>query len=175
MYDGGGASASQGRFDRALNEKAIEAEHIVHASLTEGLDPNWPFGNSILEQVFKVYKQKELLEDAIIIYRIQRAPERRVFYIDVGNMPSHMAMSFVERVKNEIHQRRIPSKTGGGVNIMDTTYNPLRLMKTFLYSRRACSKVDTLGGINHEIDDPKYFTNKLFLACVYSSYLPNRR
>ena len=75
IYDGSGGATAQGRFDRALNEKAIEAEHIVHASLTEGLDPNWPFGNSILEQVFKVFKQKELLEDAIIIYRIQRAPE----------------------------------------------------------------------------------------------------
>ena len=108
IYDGSGGATAQGRFDRALNEKAVEAEHIVHASLTEGLDPNWPFGNSILEQVFKVSKQKELLEDAIIIHLIQRAPERRVFYIDVGNMSHHMAMSFVERVKNEIHQRRIP-------------------------------------------------------------------
>src|SRR5210317_1011412 len=178
QYDGSGGSSAQGRFDRALNEKAIEAEHIVHASLTEGLDPNWPFGNSILEQVFKVYKQKELLEDAIIIYRIQRAPERRVFYIDVGNMPSHMAMSFVERVKNEIHQRRIPSKTGGGVNIMDTTYNPLSTNEDYFFPQTAegrGSKVDTLpGGTNlGEIDDLKYFTNKLFRGLrIPSSYLP---
>jgi len=178
LYDGSGGATAQGRFDRALNEKAIEAQHIVHASLTEGLDPNWPFGNSILEQVFKVYKQKELLEDAIIIYRIQRAPERRVFYIDVGNMPSHMAMSFVERVKNEIHQRRIPSKTGGGVNIMDTTYNPLSTNEDYFFSQTAegrGSKVDTLpGGTNlGEIDDLKFFTNKLFRGLrIPSSYLP---
>ena len=178
QYDGSGGSSAQGRFDRALNEKAIEAEHIVHASLTEGLDPNWPFGNSILEQVFKVYKQKELLEDAIIIYRIQRAPERRVFYIDVGNMPSHMAMSFVERVKNEIHQRRIPSKTGGGVNIMDTTYNPLSTNEDYFFPQTAegrGSKVETLpGGTNlGEITDLKYFTNKLFRALrIPASYLP---
>jgi hypothetical protein len=75
------------------------------------------FGQSVLEQVFKVFKQKELLEDAIIIYRVQRAPERRVFYIDVGNMPTHLAMQFVERVKNEINQRRIPT-TAGGANIL---------------------------------------------------------
>jgi hypothetical protein len=178
LYDGSGGATAQGRFDRALNEKAIEAQHIVHASLTEGLDPNWPFGNSILEQVFKVYKQKELLEDAIIIYRIQRAPERRVFYIDVGNMPSHMAMSFVERVKNEIHQRRIPSKTGGGVNIMDTTYNPLSTNEDYFFPQTAegrGSKVDTLpGGTNlGEIDDLKFFTNKLFRGLrIPSSYLP---
>ena len=178
QYSGGGGTSAQGRFDRALNEKAIEAEHIVHASLTEGLDTNWPFGNSILEQVFKVFKQKELLEDAIIIYRIQRAPERRVFYIDVGNMPSHMAMSFVERVKNEIHQRRIPSKTGGGTNIMDTTYNPLSTNEDYFFPQTAegrGSKVDTLpGGTNlGEIDDLKFFTNKLFRGLrIPSSYLP---
>ena len=178
IYDGSGGATAQGRFDRALNEKAVEADHIVHASLTEGLDPNWPFGNSILEQIFKVFKQKELLEDAIIIYRIQRAPERRVFYIDVGNMPSHMAMSFVERVKNEIHQRRIPSKTGGGVNIMDTTYNPLSTNEDYFFPQTAegrGSKVDTLpGGTNlGEIDDLKFFTNKLFRGLrIPSSYLP---
>ena len=178
MYDGSGGATAQGRFDKALNERAIEAEHVVHCSLTEGLDANWPFGNSILEQVFKVYKQKELLEDAIIIYRIQRAPERRVFYIDVGNMPSHMAMSFVERVKNEIHQRRIPSKTGGGVNIMDTTYNPLSTNEDYFFPQTAegrGSKVETLpGGTNlGEIDDLKYFTNKLFRGLrIPSSYLP---
>ena len=115
------------RFSQAQNEQTVNAEHILHLSLTEGLDFSWPFGNSVLENVFKVFKQKELLEDAIIIYRVQRAPERRIFYIDVGNMPSHMAMAFVERVKNEVHQRRIPTQTGGGQNMMDATYNPLCL------------------------------------------------
>ncbi len=110
------------RFTHGLNERTVDAEHVVHLSLTEGLDANWPFGNSILELVYKVYKQKELLEDAIIIYRIQRAPERRVFYIDVGNMPSHMAMAFVDRIKNELHQRRIPTQANGqGASYVDST------------------------------------------------------
>ena len=92
----------------------VDAEHIVHLSLSEGMDNIWPFGTSILEPIFKTYKQKELLEDSIIIYRVQRAPERRVFYIDTGNMPPTRAMQYVERIKNEIHQRRIPNRTGGG-------------------------------------------------------------
>ena len=120
-------SAGGSRFTHAQNEACINAEHILHISLTEGLDSNWPFGNSALESIFKIFKQKELIEDAIIIYRIQRAPERRIFKIDVGNMPSHMAMAFVDRIKNEIHQRRIPTQTGGGANMMDATYNPLCL------------------------------------------------
>jgi hypothetical protein len=165
------------RFSKSQNEFAIDANHVVHLSLSEGLDNNFPFGNSLLESVFKVYKQKELLEDAIIIYRIQRAPERRIFYIDVGNMPSHLAMSFVERVKNEIHQRRIPSSTGGG-SAIDSAYNPLSINEDYFFPQTAegrGSKVDTLpGGTNlGEIDDLKYFTNKLMRALrIPSSYLP---
>lgn len=167
------------RFSTDAGETSIDAEHIVHFSLTEGLDPNWPFGVSILETVFKTFKQKELLEDAILIYRVQRAPERRVFYIDVGNMPSHMAMQFVERVKNEIHQRRIPSQTGGGTSVMDSTYNPLSTNEDYFFPQTAegrGSKVETLpGGENlGQIDDLKYFNNKLLRGLrVPSSYLPS--
>ena len=166
------------RFDREMNQVAIEADHVVHLSLSEGLDRNFPFGNSLLESVFKVYKQKELLEDAIIIYRVQRAPERRVFYIDVGNMPTHLAMGFVERIKNEIHQRRIPSATGGGTNVIDASFNPLSINEDYFFPQTAegrGSKVETLpGGTNlGEIDDLKYFTNKLFRGLrIPSSYLP---
>ena len=172
-----GASGNS-RFGTTETECAINAEHIVHLSLSEGLDNNFPFGNSLLENIFKVYKQKELLEDAILIYRIQRAPERRVFHIDVGNMPSHMAMAFVERVKNEIHQRRIPSQTGGGQNVIDSAYNPLSINEDYFFPQTAegrGSKVETLpGGTNlGEIDDLKYFTNKLFRGLrIPSSYLP---
>jgi hypothetical protein len=56
-----------------------------------------------------------------------------VFKIDVGNMPSHMAMQFVERVKNEMHQRRIPTTTGGGANMMDASYNPLSINEDFFF------------------------------------------
>ena len=166
------------RFQHGQREIAVAAEHMLHLSLSEGLDNNFPFGNSLLEAIFKVYKQKELLEDAIIIYRVQRAPERRVFYIDVGNMPSHLAMQFVERVKTEIHQRRIPSATGGGQNVIDSAYNPLSINEDYFFPQTAegrGSKVETLpGGTNlGEIDDLKYFTNKLVRGLrIPSSYLP---
>jgi len=171
-------SGNSNRFGISETEHAIDAEHVIHLSLSEGLDNNFPFGNSLLENIFKVYKQKELLEDAILIYRIQRAPERRVFHIDVGNMPSHLAMAFVERVKNEIHQRRIPSQSGGGQNVIDSAYNPLSINEDYFFPTTAegrGSKVETLaGGTNlGEIDDLKYFTNKLFRGLrIPSSYLP---
>jgi len=165
------------RFTLGQSESAIDAKHIVHLSLTEGLDRFWPFGQSILENIFKVYKQKELLEDAVLIYRVQRAPERRMFKIDVGNMPSHLAMAFVERVKNEIHQRRIPSLYGGQ-SIVDATYNPLSMNEDYFFpvtSEGRGSSVEVLpGGQNlGEIDDLKYFNNRLARGLrVPSSYLP---
>ena len=186
QYNIGGARGQVGhtnvtnssRFNKEQGEIAVDADHIMHLSLSEGLDNNAPFGNSLLESIFKVYKQKELLEDAIIIYRVQRAPERRVFYVDVGNMPSHLAMQFVERVKTEIHQRRIPSSTGGGTNVIDSSYNPLSINEDYFFPQTAegrGSKVETLpGGTNlGEIDDLRYFTNKLVRGLrIPSSYLP---
>ena len=171
-------SANSSRFSQNQNQYAIDARHVIHISMSEGLDNNYPFGNSLMECIFKVFKQKELLEDAILIYRIQRAPERRVFHIDVGNMPSHLAMSFVERVKNEVNQRRIPSVTGGSQSVVDASYNPLSINEDYFFPKTAegrGSDVTLLqGGQNlGEIDDLKYFTNKLFRALrIPSSYLP---
>lgn len=165
------------RFSLGINESAIDARHVVHLSLTEGLDRYWPFGQSVLETIFKVYKQKELLEDALLIYRVQRAPERRVFKIDVGNMPSNLAMQFVNRIKDEIHQRRIPS-VHGGQSMVDATYNPLSINEDYFFPVTADgrgSSVDVLpGGQNlGEIDDLKYFNNKMSRGLrVPSSYLP---
>jgi hypothetical protein len=93
-------------------------------------------------------------------------------------MPAHMAMSFVERVKNEIQQRRIPSSTGGGANVIDASYNPLSVNEDYFFPQTAegrGSKVETLpGGTNlGEITDLRYFTNKLFRALrIPASYLP---
>ena len=165
------------RFTLGQSEAAIDSKHVVHLSLTEGLDRFWPFGQSILENIFKVYKQKELLEDAVLIYRVQRAPERRMFKIDVGNMPSHLAMAFVERIKNEIHQRRIPS-SHGGQSMVDASYNPLSMNEDYFFPVTADgrgSSVEVLpGGQNlGEIDDLKYFNNRLARGLrVPSSYLP---
>lgn len=120
----------QGPYSQDLS--VIDAKHVVHLSLSIGNDINWPFGPSILEPIFKTYKQKELLEDAIIIYRVQRAPERRIFYIDVGTMPPERAKRHLEGIKNDIHQRRIPNRTGTGGSLLDAAYNPL------------CISIDTL-------------------------------
>ncbi len=166
------------RFDNMQNNLAVNSEHVLHLSLSEGLDNQWPFGTSILESIYKVYKQKDLLEDAILIYRIVRAPERRVFYIDVGSLSGPRAMQYVERIKNEIYQRRIPNRTGGGSSVIDAAYNPLSINEDYFLATNAEGKgtrIDTLGGGENlgQIDDLKYFNNKMIRGLgVPSSYLP---
>lgn len=173
-----GGSYAPGAINGVDQGIPVPAEHIVHISLTEGMDGAWPFGVSILEPIFKVFKQKELLEDSIIIYRVHRAPERRVFFIDVGNMPPHKARQYLEQVKYEVQQKRIPGKNSKGQSIADSSYNPMSMLEDYFFAQTAegrGSKVDTLpGGENlGQIDDLRYFNNKLLRGLrVPSSYLP---
>lgn len=123
---GYGNMSSYGGVDYAQSEAfQLDSTHMVQLSLSEGMTSSWPFGISILETIFKVYKQKELLEDSILIYRIHRAPERRIFYIDTGTMPPNKAAQYLERVRYEVQQKRIPSRTGGGQCFAMDTKVPL--------------------------------------------------
>ncbi len=156
----------------------VAGENVIHISLTEGMDSAWPFGVSELEPVFKIYKQKSMLEDAMLIYRIHRAPERRVFSIDVGDMPPTQAHQYLERVKYEVQQKRMPNRTGGGENITDSAYDPLSTLEDYYFAVTADgrgSKVDVLPGGDNlgEINDMLYFNNKMFRALgIPSSYIP---
>ena len=157
---------------------AVAGENFVHPTMSDGMGPDWPFGNSILDPIYKIYRQKELLEDAVLIYRLHRAPERRVFFIDVGNMPAHQARQYLEQVKYEVKQKRIPNQTADGKSIADSAYNPMSMLEDYFFAQTAegrGSKVDTLpGGENlGDIDDLKYFNNKLLRGLgIPSSYLP---
>ena len=166
---------SQGQTGDQLS--VINAKHIVHLSMTVGMDPNWPFGKSILEPVFKTYKQKSMLEDAILIYRVMRAPERRIFKIDVGSMPPNRAAAYVAQVKNDIHQRRIPNRSGGGSSMMDAAYNPLAMCDDYFFAQGQNgrgSSVETLPGGDSlgEITDLKYFSKRMWSGMkIPPSYL----
>lgn len=155
----------------------IDAEKMIHLSLNEKMDNNWPFGSSILEPIFKTYKQKEMLEDSVLIYRVQRAPERRIFYIDVGEMTPIRAKAHIESIKNEIHQRRIPSRSGGAGSVIDAAYNPVSMMDDYFFAQTAegrGSKVETLPGGDSlgEIGDLSYFTKKMARGLrIPTSYL----
>lgn len=157
-----------GHYGNYSNElvDTYSSDEVVWFSLNDDISESAPFGESVLRAVYRAQKQKELLEDAIIIYRIQRAPERRVFYIDVGKMPPQRVKSYLEGIKNEIRQRKIPT-AGGGVSQVDSVYNPQQMSEDFFFAQRpdgAGSKVETLPGGQGlgELADLEYFQWKVF-------------
>lgn len=157
-----------GNFGSYSNElvDTYSNDEIIWFTLNDDISDTAPFGDSILRAIYRAQKQKELLEDAIIIYRIQRAPERRVFYIDVGKMPPQRVKSYLEGIKNEIRQRKVPSM-GGGVENIDSVYNPQSMSEDFFFASRPDgrgSKVDTLPGGQGlgELADLEYFQWKVF-------------
>lgn len=157
-----------GHFGSYSNElvDTFSADEVVWFTLNDDIAETAPFGESILRAVYRAQKQKELLEDAIIIYRIQRAPERRVFYIDVGKMPPQRVKAYLEQVKNDIRQRKVPT-TGGGVDQVDSVYNPQTMGEDFFFAQRPDgrgSKVESLPGGQGlgEMADLEYFQWKVF-------------
>lgn len=144
----------------------VSIDDLVVFSINDDMSDAAPFGESVLRTVYKTHKQKELLEDAIVIYRIQRAPERRVFYIDVGKMPPHRVKTYLETIKNEIRQKKIPSNNMNGQNSVDSIYNPQSMMEDIFLAQRSDgvgSKVDVLQGGTQlgEQSDLDYFCDKV--------------
>ena len=158
---GGYGSAQQSE-----NTEIIPASDLIWFTRNDDMGEAAPFGESLLRCVYRAQKQKELLEDAIIIYRITRAPERRVFYIDVGKMPPQRVKGYLEQFKNELRQRRVPSFQGGK-NEIDSVYNPTTMNEDYFFAQRPDgrgSKVDTLpGGAGlGELADLEYFQAKVW-------------
>ena len=150
----------------------IPTSHMVHLSLNPGREvggngatnDEWPFGISILEKVYRDYKVRSLLEDAETIHRMQRAPTRRVFYIGTGKMRPDQQRAEIRRVRNEITQKRIPSKYGGG-DVADSIYNPISQMEDLFLAVGKDGQgttVDTLDGQAWTNDGAlKHFSNKV--------------
>jgi len=162
---GGLTPVSQGQ---QQTSEYVSADDVVRFTLNDDMSETAPFGESVLRTVYKTHKQKELLEDAIIIYRIQRAPERRVFYIDVGKMPPQRVKQYLETFKNEIKQKRIPSANGGlQPDQVESVYNPTSMTEDYYLAQRPDgrgSKIETLPGGQGlgEITDLDYFMDKVF-------------
>lgn len=162
--------------DTQMDTELIDARDIVRFSINDDMADTQPFGESILRSVYRSHKQKELLEDAVIIYRIQRAPERRVFYIDVGKMPPNRTKAYLEQIKNDIRQKKIPNINGGGSEV-DSTYNPQSMSEDFFFASRPDgrgSRVETLPGGQGlgELADLEYFQRKVWRGLrVPASYM----
>ena len=157
----------------------VKAEDIVHLSLNIDNILLYPFGLSTLEAIYKIYVQKMLLQDCILLYRIKNATEKLVFSIPVGNVPRYKRKQFLEKCKNELSQRRMPSKDSDGVfNTIDVAYNSIPMNEDFWLPVDADGiqpKIEKLQGGQAlgEINDMVYWENQLIRGLkVPQSWIP---
>ena len=140
-----------------------------------GNDKYAPYGSSVLEPARRIFRQLILLEDAMMSYRIVRAPERRVFYIDVGNVAPNDVEAYMQKVMTQMKRNQVVDANTGRV---DLRYNPMSTEEDYFIPVRGgvSSKVESLPGGTYtgDIDDVKYLRDKLFSALkVPASYLTN--
>lgn len=153
--------------DNKTDKEEVPVSELLILKIGEG-----PYGRSVLENVYRTWRQLQLTEDAVAIYRIVRAPERRLFMIDTGRLPPHKAQAKVESFKRQLQQRYV-QRNGE----LETEYNPHSIQEDFFvgvsYDGRS-SKIDTLpGGDNmDQIKDLLYWNKKLALGLrIPFSYL----
>ncbi len=138
-----------------------------------GNDRYAPYGTSVLEPARRIWRQLTLLEDAMMAYRIVRSPERRVFYIDIGNIAPQDVEQYMERVKTTMKRNQIVDSRTGRV---DLRYNPMSIDEDYFIPVRANNntRIESLPGGTYtgDIDDVKYLRDKLFSALkIPASYL----
>ena len=132
-----------------------------------------PYGTSVLEPARRIWRQLTLLEDAMMAYRIVRSPERRVFKIDVGNLPPEEIEQYMQKVMTQMKRNQVVDVDSGRV---DLRYNPLSVDEDYFIPVRqgSSSSIETLAGGQYtgDIDDVKYLRDKLFAALkIPASYL----
>ena len=140
-----------------------------------GNDKYAPYGTSVLEPARRIFRQLILLEDAMMSYRIVRAPERRVFYIDVGNVAPNDVETYMQKVMTQMKRNQVVDSNTGRV---DLRYNPMSTEEDYFIPVRGgvSSRIENLPGGTYtgDIDDVKYLRDKLFSALkVPASYLTN--
>jgi len=154
----------------------IPAAAMIHITMSDDMGYSAPFGASVLQPIYRVYRQLAMIEDAVIIYRIVRAPERRVFYVDTGNLPPQRVKQYLEQIKNEIRQKRSPT-SAGGKDTVDGAYDPTSIQEDLFFpvtSSGRGSRVETLPGGTEDFGTNllAYFQNKVFRGLrIPTSYM----
>ena len=156
----------------AQGNTVFENYQVSHMRIL-GDDRFLPYGRSVLDSSRKVWRQLLMAEDAMLIYRISRAPERRVFYVDVGNIPPRDVDSYMQAARDKLKRVAVVGESTGNV---DYRYNPESILEDFFIPVRGDrgSRIETLpGGENAAaIEDIEYLQNKLFISLgVPKSYL----
>jgi len=118
-----------------------------------------------IENARRAYRQLSLIEDAIVIYRLARAPERLVFNVDVGNMPPPKAEAYLKKLMNQYWSSKTYDNTQGSSAVKK--FNPQSILDNFWFAKRAGSegtKIDRLAGGENlgKLEDLEYFLKKLY-------------
>jgi len=138
---------------------------IAHFRLLS--DVNYlPYGRSYIEPARKLFKQYTLMEDAMLVHRIVRAPEKRIFYIDIGNIPPAEVENFMQKSISQMKRTPYVDQQTGDYNLK---YNMQNLLEDFYMPVRGAAgdatKIDTLQGLQYDgIQDVEYLRDKLFAA-----------
>ena len=137
---------------------------IAHFRLLS--DTNWlPYGKSMIENGRRLWKQLSLMEDAMLIHRIMRAPEKRVFKIDIGNIPPQEVDNYMQRIINKMKKVPFVDKNSGDYNLK---YNMQNLTEDFFLPVRggdSGTSIDNISGLEYSAtEDIDYLKNKLFAA-----------
>lgn len=145
--------------------RVLENWQVTHFRLL-GNDAFLPYGSSVLEGARRVWRQLILIEDAMLVYRVIRSPERRVFYIDVGNIPPENIQDYIEQAQTSLKRNAVVDKNTGQV---DLRYNPLSVDEDYFLPVRGGdtgTRIDTLAGGSNTtaIEDVEYIQKKLFAA-----------
>ena len=143
----------------------LENWQVTHFRLL-GNDAFLPYGTSVLESARRIWRQLILIEDAMLVYRVIRSPERRVFYIDVGNVPPDEVPSYLEAAQTSLKRSQVIDKNTGQV---DLRYNPMSVDEDYFLPVRggeSGTKIETLAGGQNTaaIEDVEYIQKKLFAA-----------
>jgi hypothetical protein len=153
------------RFKWKVKDMEFNSWEIAHFRLL-GDDRKLPYGTSMLEKARRIWKQLLLSEDAMLIYRTSRAPERRVFKVYVGNMDDKDVEPYVQRVANKFKRSQVVDSNTGNV---DMRFNQMAVDQDYFIPVRdpaAPSPIDTLPGAQNlaEIADIEYIQKKLLTA-----------
>ena len=137
---------------------------VVHFRLLS--DTNFlPYGKAMIENGRRIWKQVSLMEDAMLIHRIMRAPDKRVFKIDIGNIPPQEVDNYMQRIINKMKKVPFLDRNTGEYNLK---YNMQNLTEDFYLPVRggdSGTAIDNLSGLEYSsIDDIDYLKNKLFAA-----------
>ena len=148
-----------------LGNRTLENWEVTHFRLL-GNDMFLPYGSSIIEPARRIWRQLILIEDAMLVYRVVRAPERRVFYIDVANIPPENVPMYVEEQRKNLRTNQVVDRATGR---LDLRYAPLSIEDDYFIPVRggeSGTRIDTLAGGQNAaaVEDVAYIQKKLFAA-----------